>query len=36
MGVVMLVVQPDEQIMRVVAGSVALGALMMLKKDFGS
>ena len=37
MGIVTLVVWPDEQIERVVAGSVAHGALMTLKKkDFGS
>ena len=33
MGVVTLVVQPNEQIERVVAGSVAHGALMTLKKE---
>jgi hypothetical protein len=32
MDVVTLAVQPDEQIERVAAGSVALGALMMFKK----
>jgi hypothetical protein len=32
MGIVTLVVRPDEQIERVVAGSVAHGALMTLKK----
>jgi len=32
MGVVTLLVQPDEQIERLVAGSVKHGALMMLKK----
>jgi hypothetical protein len=33
MGVVTLIVQPDEQIDRVVAGSGAHGALMTLKKE---
>jgi hypothetical protein len=33
MGVVTLLVQPDEQVARLVAGSVKHGALMMLKEN---